>query len=704
MFARVKSIAYLCSTETRERSGKSACLLHSHKSMYNFWEYYNQKSVELKSMKKFLICISLFVGAILFFSLGMISEPFVTKVYKKFCSSSIKPEDPIYSVISPSQQQAIDGAIKITFTGDLILLRDMVERAYIAEKDSFGFDKMFEHVKEYLADDDLSIGVFEGPVASADKSYSTSCFDDKIPLYLNFPESFASAVKHAGIDYVTTSNNHLLDQRVQGCMQTLDVLDSIHLNHSGSYRSPIEHDQPKIINVKGLKIGVLTFTYGSNHYNDDFFFQEEHEHITCCVMPKKSKYYKKCKKHAIEDFKRLKSKNPDVIIVLPHMGKQFNHAPDNDQKAWCDFFVEQGADIIFSDHPHAVQPIEWRKNDIGKNVLIVHCPGNYVNSYIEHDGDASIIAEAYLNPKSGEPFAASCIPLYSYCKQNDGMYQAIPLYKIIKVDSIYNLLSAAEYKRIEKVHKLITKTALGAELSIDQIQQRYFTFADAGYVRLPVEPMVWEPEYDESKLIQLIKKTKNVCFVGNSITEGTKNGGYGWYEPLVRMLGVEKLSKYAKGGETSIYFNKNRSKIANMKADLYVISVGCNDIRYRNPAVCAMNAEQYINNIDSLVSSIRSINPYSDIVCISPWLSYDPDPYCKVSKEMKLQLYDEYTTALERYCMKGNYLFINPNEYIHNSVRKDHANRGKYFKDHIHPNANQGILLFSKACVMASLP
>ena len=44
MFARVNTNAYLCSTETRERSGKSPCLLHSHKPMYtlsNFGEYYN---------------------------------------------------------------------------------------------------------------------------------------------------------------------------------------------------------------------------------------------------------------------------------------------------------------------------------------------------------------------------------------------------------------------------------------------------------------------------------------------------------------------------------------------------------------------------------------------------------------------------------------------------------------------------------------
>ena len=43
MFAVINLISYLCSTETRDRSGKSEYLLHSHKSMYNlskFGEYY----------------------------------------------------------------------------------------------------------------------------------------------------------------------------------------------------------------------------------------------------------------------------------------------------------------------------------------------------------------------------------------------------------------------------------------------------------------------------------------------------------------------------------------------------------------------------------------------------------------------------------------------------------------------------------------
>ncbi len=657
-------------------------------------------------MRKAFLAI---IGALILVILGMVIRPLCAKVVHRiydyfYLSTAVKETvDPIYAVISSEQEQAIEGAVRITFTGDLILLRDMVERAYNVNEDTFDFDGMFEYVREYWADDDLSIGVFEGPMAGPDNGYSTSCFDDGLPLYLNFPDSFAAAVNRAGIDFVTTANNHLLDQGIDGYLRTLDVLDSTGLDHSGSYRNRTEHDQPKILDVKGLKIGVLTYTYGSNYYKEEFFFESDNEHITSCVVPRKSKFFKTCQNKVKEDFKRLKSQHPDIIIVLPHMGKQFLHAPDEDQLAWCELFVEQGADIIFSDHPHAVQPIEWRKNKSGKNVLIAHCPGNFVNSYIGHDGDASMIVEAYLNPGTGEPFAASCIPLYSYCQQKYGRYQALPLIKAIKEDSLYRQLSAADYKRICTVHGLITGTALGVKLSIDQLQQRYFTFAKGGYVRNHVPAMEWKQEYAKSKFVQLLQAANKTCFVGNSITEGTKNGGYGWFEPLVAMLDLKNVSRWAKGSMASLYFAENSEQIAKENADLYVLSIGCNDIRYRDSRKCAMDAEQFVTKIDKLVKTLLQSTPNTRIVMISPWLSYDPDPFCHTSKVMKQKLYAEYATALEQYCFENKLLYINPNPYIHEAVRMDHMNRGKYFKDHIHPNADQGIQLFSRACVVASI-
>lgn len=390
----------------------------------------------------------------------------------------------IYPVLTSNQEIRLKNAIRLTFTGDLILLKDMVENGFDHTINKYNFSSMFKYVKAYYDDSDYNIGVFEGPVAGAERGYSTSCFNDGIPLYLNFPKEYAQAVKVVGFDMVSLANNHLLDQGIEGVYHTLGVLDEIGLSHVGAYRNAEEKEPVKIVEVCGKKIAILAYTYGSNYCKTDFFFQSENHHLTRIIVSPQSKYIKQVLVDVKSDFEQAKSLSPDLIIVMPHMGKQFMHKPDDFQKYWCKVFVEYGADVILSDHPHAVQPIEWINNE-DKNVLIVHCPGNYINSYIEHDGDASMIVECYLDPDTGKPFASACIPIYAYCKYGrDSVenYTGIPIYELIKNKNICPELSRYEFNRIQTVQKLITKTALGVELGIDNLHKRYYTFADLGYV------------------------------------------------------------------------------------------------------------------------------------------------------------------------------------------------------------------------------
>lgn len=93
-------------------------------------------------------------------------------------------------------------------------------------------------------------------------------YHDGKELYLNFPDEFASAVKDAGFDLVTTANNHLLDRGSDGALRTLDVLDNIGLDHTGSYRSIEEknNSRVKLVTVEGIKFAVLSYTCGINNY------------------------------------------------------------------------------------------------------------------------------------------------------------------------------------------------------------------------------------------------------------------------------------------------------------------------------------------------------------------------------------------------------------------------------------------------------
>ena len=404
---------------------------------------------------------------------------FVKKRHAKYKSI----QDVIYPILSSEQELAIKNAIKITFTGDLILLKDMVENGYDDKSNQYEFDSMFQYVKNYYRDADYNIGIFEGPVAGENKGYSTSCFNDGIPIFLNFPKEYAQAVKRAGFDMVSLANNHMLDQGVDGLYATLDVFDSIGLSHTGAYRNQQEKSVVTLVDVRGKKIALLPFTYGSNYYDTDFFFLKDNRHLSRIIVDPDNKHIKESLESVRKDFQEAKSLNPDAIIVIPHMGKQFRHAPDEFQKYWCEVFAENGADIIFSDHPHAVQPIEWM-NVSDRQVLVVHCPGNFVNSYIKRDGDASMIVECYLDSETGKPFASACIPLYAYCKFGKGKkenYCGVPIYTMLRDKNIE--FGKYEYDRICDVQRLVTKVALGTELQIDNVQDRYFFLPKIGYVR-----------------------------------------------------------------------------------------------------------------------------------------------------------------------------------------------------------------------------
>ena len=150
----------------------------------------------------------------------------------------------------------------------------------------------------------------------------------------------------------------------------------------------------------------------------------------------------------------------------------------------------------------------------------------------------------------------------------------------MKDESICPELSRYEYNRIQTVQKLVTKTAIGAELGLDQIQKRYYLFPDLGYVRQSVDSL---PDNLFAKkggaIIDKVEHNDRLAFIGDSLTEGTMNGGYGWFEPLMQNYPNKQVIRFGKGSQTSKYFVENKEVISELKADLYFLAMGCNDIR-----------------------------------------------------------------------------------------------------------------------------
>ena len=550
---------------------------------------------------------------------------------------------------------------------------------------------MFKYTSKHFHESDLTIGVFEGPCAGNNTNYSTSNYADGLPLYMNYPDEFAEAVSKAGINLVTNANNHLLDQGVKGAMRTMDILDKYNISHVGGYRNKEEKDSVFIINVKGIKIAVLAYTTIMNYYKIDTLY-EDYNYITRVIPPLSSNYYDEIYEEMKNDFIKVKKMSPDLIIVLAHIGRQFVHYTVPIQEKWNEIFVELGADIVLDDHSHAVQPLQFIRNS-----LIVNSPGNYVNPYIKHDGDSTSIINIYINKQTKKVIAASAIPMYS-TQIRPKYFTSISIYDLIKNKVIP--LTNEKRKRVEEIQLMSTKVLVGKKYEINEIQKEYF-FINKNYYDFNRNHTNYCDnlnKYSNKIIYKYIKNSNSITFIGDSITKGTKNGYFPWYEPMINCFNKKKIINISRPSYTTKLILKDfKNKIMDSKSDLYIIALGTNDIRYRNKGICSMDPKEYINKMNQIVNLAKNKN--SKFIFVAPWFSFPDDTISKINHKNKKTSTKKYSLELKKYSETNNYLFIDPNEYLEKIISK---NREKYMIDYIHPNNQDGIELYSESVFINS--
>lgn len=268
--------------------------------------------------------------------------------------------------------------VRINVVGDI-----MVHRTQLIKADRvthFDFNPAFEHVAELIGNADYSFGNLETTMAGEYgqrkigvenfyKGYSGfPCF--------NTPDSMAQALKDSGFDFLSTANNHTADSKESGIRRTLDVLDSVGLKYTGSYRSEEAAGELTVVEVEGITFGVVNFTYGLNGFvlnaDEDYMVN----HLDMYDENRLQTMYSKVKD--AED-------QVDFVIVMLHYGNEYVIEPDRYyQRPIVDGLFESGADIIFGGHPHVLQPIETRRitRSDGKveNGVVIYSLGNFLSS------------------------------------------------------------------------------------------------------------------------------------------------------------------------------------------------------------------------------------------------------------------------------------------------------------------------------------
>lgn len=241
--------------------------------------------------------------------------------------------------------------LTLFFIGDVMAHGPMTENAYRlhckahpgARKDdpaSYDYSGFFRRLERPVAEADLAICNMEFPLAGYPYT-GYPCF--------SAPDTYADYLADLGFDVLLTANNHILDKGQAGLVRTVRACDA--LEASGRIRytgiSADEADDasryPLIIDLKGVRIALVNFTYGTNTGPS-------------ARWPKVNRMQRDDIGKALQ---RAQEQEADYIIVLPHWGIEYRHRHSPEQEDLARWMVERGADLVIGTHPHVPQDIQY---------------------------------------------------------------------------------------------------------------------------------------------------------------------------------------------------------------------------------------------------------------------------------------------------------------------------------------------------------
>lgn len=256
----------------------------------------------------------------------------------------------------PKEVVPEDITINLVATGDVMCHTTNFNGAYNRETKGYDFKPAFANIAKYITKADIAIGNLETTFAGKDRGYTG------YPTF-NSPRELGEALKSIGIDVVSTANNHSLDKGYSGIESTLNTLDEIGIEHTGTARSIEEQNKVLIKEVNGIKIAFIAFTYGTNGI----------------PVPAGKEYSVNLIENEdliLSQIKAAKQAKADIICASMHWGIEYKQEQSEDQEDLANYLFRYGVDIIIGNHAHVVEPMEKRtiKMDNGteKEVFVVY--------------------------------------------------------------------------------------------------------------------------------------------------------------------------------------------------------------------------------------------------------------------------------------------------------------------------------------------
>ena len=205
--------------------------------------------------------------------------------------------------------------ISFLFMGDIMGHGPQIKSAWQENKKQYEYSEVFNPLEDIISSVDFAIGNLEVTLAGKPfKGY---------PQFSS-PDELAVACKNSGMDVLVTANNHSCDRKNKGVIRTLDVLDSLKILHTGTFKDVKNREKNNllVLSKEGIKVGLLNYTYGTNGLP---FSDPVYVNLVDSVLIKK-------------DVINAKNKDLDKLIVFVHWGYEYKDFPNSYQKKYNRFF------------------------------------------------------------------------------------------------------------------------------------------------------------------------------------------------------------------------------------------------------------------------------------------------------------------------------------------------------------------------------
>lgn len=312
-----------------------------------------------------------------------------------------------------------DQLVTIRSIGDILIHDTVYWNAATENGYDFGF--MFDPVRDYIGNADITTANLETLAAGNELGVSS------YPLF-NAPEEIIDELKILGVDIVNTATNHTMDFGAYGAYASIEALKERDMPYVGSYESWNDYNTPRIIEANGIKVGFLSYTYGTNGNP----IPEDQMYLTTLLDTELM---------ALEI--ELLNSQVDVSIVMIHNGEDVPYPTEN-QVDVMEIAHEAGANFVLGGHPHNMQPFEYYSNSQAG----IYSHGNFLSGqYQLEEKLGGIIEYTFRKSTDGDVTLDSMrfMPTYNFGLPETPNYLVIPLaegaeYGLADADYLFQMI------------------------------------------------------------------------------------------------------------------------------------------------------------------------------------------------------------------------------------------------------------------------